>query len=642
VGVVRHTLIAGLFVGLAVAWTYPLALHLSTHLPGAAIGDNATFLWNFWWMRAAIAQHVSYFHTDYLFAPPGTNLTLNTHTALTAFLGATLLGRLSPIAALNVTTIASLALNAFCAYLLAWRITRAGSASFIAGLIFGMSPYLGAHLNGHFNLTAAWTIPLFALAMLRAMERQSILDALGAGVVLGLTVYVDYYYVIYECVLAICLVIATRWRWSIRRDTTRRRTSALFAIAAIAAIDGAVIVAIAASGGFVTHLGSLVVDARDSFNLRQVFWILVAILVWLSYSTRISFQRRPARGAAIRAVVTLASAAIVAAPLVWQAWALIRDGDYATERYFWRNAPRGIDVASLILPSPFHFWWGHLGARAYAALGIDPIESIAWPGLASVALAVYAWRGRRGDPALARWTFIGAVFLVWAFGSHVHVAGLNTAFIMPAAVLQFIPIVSNARMPGRAMVVVYLALAMLAAFALGDIRARGRTIAVIALVAVVVAIDFWIAPFPITRVGCSRIYSTLRDRPEPGTVAELPLAMGDGLGSMTTINDRAALACQMIHERPIIGGFIARLSPRIVARYEADPLLASWLRLSGAQIAAGTLDAAHAAARLRADGIAFVLLNRSTASPQLREHVEHQLPLRLIAEQDGRALYLVR
>jgi hypothetical protein len=232
--------------------------------------------------------------------------------------------------------------------------------------------------------------------------------------------------------------------------------------------------------------------------------------------------------------------------------------------------------------------------------------------------------------------------LVWAFGSHVHVAGLNTAFIMPAAVLQFIPIVSNARMPGRAMVVVYLALAMLAAFALGDIRARGRTIAVIALVAVVVAIDFWIAPFPITRVGCSRIYSTLRDRPEPGTVAELPLAMGDGLGSMTTINDRAALACQMIHERPIIGGFIARLSPRIVARYEADPLLASWLRLSGAQIAAGTLDAAHAAARLRADGIAFVLLNRSTASPQLREHVEHQLPLRLIAEQDERALYLVR
>ena len=63
-----------------------------------------------------------------------------------------------------------------------------------------------------------------------------------------------------------------------------------------------------------------------------------------------------------------------------------------------------------------------------------------------------------------------ALFFVWALGSHLLVAGRNTALLLPAALRQFVPVLSNARMPGRAMVMAYLAIAMLAAFGLAELR----------------------------------------------------------------------------------------------------------------------------------------------------------------------------
>src|SRR5690242_3988535 len=149
-----HVLVALLFAALAIGWTWPLTRHLATRIPGPGLGDNTLFFWNFWWMRQARATGADFFRTPYLFAPVGADLTLHTHTALPAFVGATLLGRLSIAAALNITTLASLALNGFCGYLLCWRLLRSHSAAILGGIVFATSPYIAAHLNGHFNLTA--------------------------------------------------------------------------------------------------------------------------------------------------------------------------------------------------------------------------------------------------------------------------------------------------------------------------------------------------------------------------------------------------------------------------------------------------------------------------------------------------------
>src|SRR4030095_839920 len=85
-GRVRHLAAAGLFAALAIPLTWPLALHLTTHVPGTGPDDNLQFLWNFWWMREALAPGLSgYFHTPYLFHPGGVDLVLHTHNAMNAF-----------------------------------------------------------------------------------------------------------------------------------------------------------------------------------------------------------------------------------------------------------------------------------------------------------------------------------------------------------------------------------------------------------------------------------------------------------------------------------------------------------------------------------------------------------------------------
>jgi hypothetical protein len=216
--------------------------------------------------------------------------------------------------------------------------------------------------------------------------------------------------------------------------------------------------------------------------------------------------------------------------------------------------------------------------------------------------------------------------------------------VTPAAIVRFLPIASNARIPARAMVLVYLTLAMLSAIAVRAIRQRHGGTRLVALLATVLAIDFFAAPVPTVPVACPAIYDTLRERPEQGALVELPLGFGDGFGALTPVENRVMLACQTVHERPLVGGFVARLSPRVTAAYRSDALLAAFLTLSGAsgefaRVTAPDRDAARE--RLTNDHISFVLLDRTVASPELTEFVDRVLPLRLVTTAGDRSLYVV-
>ena len=559
----RHLAAAGGFVILAIIWTLPLSLHLSTHLPGSALGDNAVFLWNFWWMRTALASKVDFFHTAYLFAPAGTDLTLHTHTALPAFLGATVLGSVPLITALNITTLASLALNGICTYALAWSVTCDRAGALVAGIIFGCSPFIAAHLMGHFNLTTAWTIPLFALASINGARSGSLPWAIVAGASLAAMAYIDYYYVVYAAAFGVCVFLWETRTWTCTFARTAPARWLLIIVSALIVIDVGAIAAILISG-FSWSIGSITISAHDLFNPMQALGVLVVVAIWalLRPSVRAAANHAAVHRGRVAAATTIATFALFAAPLLWKFGRLFFNGDYVTQEYYWRSAPAGIDAATLVLGNPFHGLWGAPIRDVYARLGIDAVESGAWLGGVAAILAIHAIRrGRPGDRAVAFWTVVAGTFFIWSLGSHLHIAGWNSGLLTPAALLQFVPLVSNARMPGRAMVMVYLALAMLSALAIAKYRGRHRTPATAALVVFLTLAELCAAPLSIARVDCPPIYLTLRDRSERGAVVELPLGFGDGLESVTPVDNRLMLACQTVHEHPLVGGFVARLSP---------------------------------------------------------------------------------
>jgi hypothetical protein len=658
-----HVAAAFAMAALALAWSFPLAAVARTHLAGGGFSDNANFLWNFWWMREALGSGQRFFSTPSLFAPYGTDLTLHTHTALNALAGATVLGGMPPLAALNVTILVSLFLNGFCAYLLAWRITRDTGAALIAGLVFGGSPYLAAHLNGHFNLTSAWTLPLFALACGSALSgstsrslisadpkrvalraKRVALHAAGAGLILGLTAYIDYYYVVYEAAFAAgaFLLAARDWTVAVRGATPRsRRVARIFL--ALAIVDVIVIAGILATGGFDVTVAGVRVVARDIFNPMQVLWVLLAVAAIARWRPAIMSQTvegwQPSRG--VMALATIAAVgAAVALPILISAAGVILRGEYVTQRYFWRNAPKGVDAATLLLGNPFHGAWGATVRASYDWLQIDPIESSAWLGIAPLILAFWTIRRYWADRTVRWWTAIGAAFFIWALGPQLRLFGYTTALILPQTLLRYIPIAANARVPGRAMVVVTLAIAVLSAIAIAKSQERSRRRWMgVAAMALLILMDCLPAPFPVVEVDRPAIYETLRERPERGALLELPVGIRDSFTNRGFLDHRA-LAYQIIHRRPIVGGVVSRMSPAIVAAYTDDPLIDGLLALSERQKPPRPLPARTAAADLLAkNGIMFVMLNRELASPELIEYVELQMPLTLVATDSDRSLY---
>jgi hypothetical protein len=616
-------------------------------IPGDGAGDNLSFLWNFWWTRQALATPgLHLLDTSWLFFPLHVDLTLNTHTALNAVIGATLLAPLSIVAALNATILAGLVLGAAGAYALARDLTGSRRAAILAGVIFGQCPYLAAHLLGHFNLTSAWVLPWFLFAFGRTLDRHSRLAAVGAGVLLAATAYTDYYYLVFLVLAAAAWVLVSVWEVRIhleRRTPSSRRTFAMRAVVTLMAIDLALIATIVVTGGGVWHIGSAAVSMTGTLNLREIAWALLIVLALIVWRVRIGCQRTPVGRGRIRvlAIVTAIFCAAVA-PLGLHAVGLVATGDYVSQAYSWKSAPSGIDLLALVAGNPFHPLWGRSSLAFYERLGRNLVEGVGWIGIVPAILAWIGWR--RGDALTQqtrRWGVLLVIFLVWSLGPFLQIAGVNTGLVLPEALLRVVPIANNARIPGRAMAMVFLALAMFAALGLTALRGRWSRARWHWIAIALVACGNLRAPLPMYQPRPTPISAALAANPLPGAVVNLPLGLADGFADRGGF-DRRNLYLQTVHGRPIAGGFVARLSPRLLTAYARLPVIGAWWRLSqGESLPASEVPrGGEAVEALRREGFAFVVLDRATAPRALIRSVS-ALKLPLVMRDGSRELYQV-
>jgi hypothetical protein len=640
----RHAAAVVVFAAVTASWLRPVWGALSDVVVGAGAGDNLTFVWDAWWMGRAIADRAWPLSTSLLFAPWGTDLTLHTHAALPSAIAALLSPRLSVVAATNLVVALHLLLNFVAAYALGWRLTRRHGAALLGGLVFGWSPYIGSHLAGHFNLVAAWILPVAAHLAIDTLERGGRLRGAALGAALGTAAFVDYYHAVYAAIV-VALIACARSMTMERAASGRRRwqRAALRSIALLAAAVVLILLAVAATGGGVLSAGGLRVSIRGTRNLVAALGLLAlaAIAVASLPSARLRAVAPRLREDARRLAAPIAVAIAVASPILVSLARLWLRGDYVSQRYFWRSAPPGVDVATMVLGNPAGLSWSGLPLRAYGALGIDGVEQVAWFGPGTIALAAAAWMLRRRDPALRPWFVTAAVFLVWALGPMLVAFGRDTGVLLPAMLVRFVPIVSNARIPARAIVVVYLAAAVLAAYGYAALRDRGRSRLALALLLLVV-LDGFPAPARVYVIERSPVHDALASRAEPGAVCDLPLGLRDGFGERGRFDSRVLLF-QTVHGRAICGGFVARLSPRVAAFYESDFALGPLLRLSERRPLAEeqTPDVDRVSAALLTHGIRFLVVDVRAAPPDLLEFVRERIRARRIMSADGRDLYEV-
>ena len=151
-------------------FTYPLVTRLATHVPGNAEGDVPYYIWNLWWVKRAVLAGDSLFFTEYIFTPNGISLAFHAFVFAKSFASVPLQFFLSPWAAYNILILLTFAMSAYNMRLLARYCAGDDVGAWIAGLVYGFSPYMLARGTGHLNYLSAEWIPLYALCLMRFCE----------------------------------------------------------------------------------------------------------------------------------------------------------------------------------------------------------------------------------------------------------------------------------------------------------------------------------------------------------------------------------------------------------------------------------------------------------------------------------------
>ena len=117
----RHLLALGLYSLLAVLLTWPLILHLTTHVPGVPqwAFDESTFVWNIWQFKHALIDNLqSPLHSELIWFPLGIDLILYTYNFYHVLAAMPLALAVNLPFASNITLLASTVLSGYGTWLL--------------------------------------------------------------------------------------------------------------------------------------------------------------------------------------------------------------------------------------------------------------------------------------------------------------------------------------------------------------------------------------------------------------------------------------------------------------------------------------------------------------------------------------------
>ena len=631
-------------VALAFAW--PLPAQMSTHFTGPLESDTAVYVWNQWVFQHELVENRSlpYFTGKIFSLTPKANLSLHNYTTFANLLALPLIPHLGVVATFNVVFLALTVLAAYAMFLLARDLTHgAEGESWLAGLLFAWCPVLVTRGGGHFSLVGAAPLPIFVMLLLRTRAAWRVRDGIRLGLVMAWAASSDAYYGVFCLVLAGVVLTASVLR--VRRAEGTARSAVLtrsldVLIVLLVGLSAAILVS---RGWQLTFIGRAV-SFRSLYNPVLALTALVLIRLGIRYRPAV-MRFEPAgllRLASVGAVMAVVCAAALS-PVLYAVGLRIAEGRwYGTSQMFWRSSPPGVDLIALALPNPNH----PLAPQSIRAwLTAQPngyLENVASIPLMAIAVMVIAWRRGWRPPRV--WAAIAVTFALLSLGPFLHVAGANTYTPGPWAFLRYVPIVTLTRSPGRYAVILMLALAALFALALQwTVRERRNRRLAIALIGVLLAIEILPTPRPTYAATVPAFYSRIAADPQPDVrVLELPFGIRDGTRSVGNFTGRSQFF-QTFHKKPLIGGYLSRVSRRRIEEIRRYRVLDALITLSEGRTLtneqAAQLDARASGFLTRAQ-VGYVVIDRSRAADELVRTAIRVFHLELL-DRDG-ALELYR
>jgi len=237
-----HLAVAGASLALAIGITFPLVTRLGTDVPMPAYLHGEPWrhvywahLWSLWLAKQQAAHWPPPLATGLIFYPVGVWIPSLTQIASTAAVAVPLLSVLGLVAVGNVIMIGGLALAAYLACLLAYRITADWPAALLCGAIFAGAPIVTANLQGHlYVISGLPCLPLYVLCLLAALDRPTTARAIGAAAAFSLSMFAYWYDAVFLALFTAVIVpvrlVDARDRLDIRRLAAAAATFAAVVI----------------------------------------------------------------------------------------------------------------------------------------------------------------------------------------------------------------------------------------------------------------------------------------------------------------------------------------------------------------------------------------------------------------------------
>lgn len=633
------------YILLAIVFSWPLPARLHTHLTGAPESDTGVYVWNLWVFQYEVLEHrtLPYF-TDRIFRGTGrANLSLHNYTAFANVLALPLVRSLGIVATFNAVYLGITVITAYAMFLLA-RVFCADDwwIAWLAGAAFAWSPVLVTRGMGHHSLVGAAPLAVFFLLLIRLHERHSVPQAIGLGVTEAWATACDVYFGVYCLLLAAGYVIASNVELHRTAAAPMKKPYARALDVFMVCLAGLVAALLLRHGWQFAFLGR-VVRVRTVYTPLLMLTTLAAVRVALRYRARLTPGTRARtilvlRVAAVAGVVTC----MLMGPLLLAVGEQLQSGHFVRAKIFWRSSPPGIDLLAWIVPNPNHplapasvrAWLSHLTRDGY-------LENVASIPVVILGVIALAWMGRWRMPRAPLAITVG--FALLATGPFLRIGGIDTHVPGPWALLRYVPIVELARSPSRFAILVMLGLTALMASALYAVVGRwpDRRRPILAVVTGLLLFEL-VPAVPLHSATIPSIYQTIAMDPRPEVaVLELPFGVRDGTMSVGNFTARTQYY-QTAHHKPILGGYLSRVSQRRVAQTRHDPVLRLLMYLSeGNTLSRAIMPITREqwAEFITANTVGYVVIDQARATPALQALIVSTLQLSEIGQDGSFHLY---
>lgn len=157
-----------------------------------ACSDAGQQIWFIAWPAYALSHWLNPFFTSVLWAPGGTNLLLNTSGPLIGLALAPVTWLWGPVASTNIALTLAPALSSWASWVACRRLVTWRPAAWVAGPLFGYSPFVISNLRqGHLTLGVLVIPPLMLVVVHELLSRPQG-PVWRAGVALGLLAVVQF------------------------------------------------------------------------------------------------------------------------------------------------------------------------------------------------------------------------------------------------------------------------------------------------------------------------------------------------------------------------------------------------------------------------------------------------------------------